>query len=213
MRPGEWTSIIIPVQLYTQWRPWLNESWRLVSSDTGASVSLHLGSIYGTSSIPQILSDSPTIYLFHGNRRQLTRYRPGHLLQKVHSGHSDLGGGLRGSLTSFCIHGLPSSLKFKPSRLLCHAINFGIPGANYVKSTSLALYTPSPTPVFPISLPHAWVDPSLVAFKAAKSDAAHIPTHLWSSRISLVLGCGYASDDVLNIPWHFLLVYGRRRLF
>eukprot|EP00980_Cylindrotheca_fusiformis_P022018 scaffold8903_cov106-Cylindrotheca_fusiformis.AAC.3 len=38
-------------------------------------------------------------------------------------------------------------------------------------------------------LPHDWIDRSLLTPKAAKADAAELPTHLWDKRVSLIFPC------------------------
>ena len=80
-------------------------------------------------------------------------------------------------------------------------------------TTWLPLYAPSHITPLQATLSHAWVDPSLVAFKAAKNDGAQVTTHLWSSHVSLVLGSGRASDQTLDVLRGFLLVLARHRLF
>ena len=84
-----------------------------------------------------------------------------------------------------------------------------LPSRPSSRHTWLPDYALSNVGVLQRSLPHDWVDPALVVHKAAKSDGANVPTHLWSSRITLLLGGSQASLDTLR---SFALRLNRRRL-
>ena len=75
--------------------------------------------------------------------------------------------------------------------------------------TWLPDFCPDGVAVLDLHFPHGWVDPSLVVHKAAKSDTANVPSHLWSSRITQVVG---GSVEVLDILRMFALRYTCRRL-
>ena len=283
-----------------------------MGTNNKCSVSLHLGTIQGHTVVPPLSTSGPVLYWFCGNRRKLSKFQSSHSLQKIHARHADLGGGLSGIVTSFCLSGMAKTVPLPRAGLRCslrHAIDFGTPGVKHLtpggqylsldatvsledlerevllpsfggplttrevgtlfnfpawlpspflsqgldlhpppllgfswvldavvpflphhlslagpsrpslkvpaqaSSTWLPTYAPSHVPSLDTSLSHDRVDPSLVAFKAAKSDGAQVPTHLWSSRVTLVLGSGRASDATLEALRTFLLVYACRQLF
>ena len=65
----------------------------------------------------------------------------------------------------------------------------------------LPLPTPEPPTYFPYldrSVTHDWIDSSLVTDKAAKTDDAEIPVHLWNQRTTLLLNITIASLNALR---------------
>ena len=71
------------------------------------------------------------------------------------------------------------------------------------------LRTSSFLPGLQVDLPHTWIDESTVTAKAAKSDTAAAPSHLWDQRITLVLPRAAKLIPLLRVS---LLQWQRRGL-
>ena len=138
LSPGEWTKIVIPSKTYQLYASWFSPLWKLSSSDVEVPVGLHLGTMTKTQVIPSVSIQGPILYWFKGNRRQLLGLQVSGSCQKVHVKHTDLGGGIWGLVTSFCIVGLDHRVALQVNGLkqtLCHAIDFSLPGCNPLQDT------------------------------------------------------------------------------